>query len=113
MGGAGDVCLTGRISNSDYQAIQHQGLWGGGRGNHYLFDINRDWLVQVHPETRGRMAAVLSWHPHLVVDSQWKDTHELRSNLVNERLKVSRVSSARNAVTSAPRSYNRVSLMAG
>ena len=51
--------LTGRVPNSDYQAMQHSGLWSAGRGNHYLFDLNRDWLMQVHPETRGRAAAIL------------------------------------------------------
>lgn len=66
--------LTGKVSNPDYQAMQHSGLWSAGRGNHYLFDLNRDWLMQVHPETRGRAARILEWNPHLVVDS-----HEMGS----------------------------------
>jgi hypothetical protein len=61
--------LTGKVPNPDYQAMQHRGLWSAGRGNHYLFDMNRDWLMQVHPETRGRTARILEWNPHLVVDS--------------------------------------------
>ncbi len=61
--------LTGRVVNTDNQSMQHSGLWSAGRGNHYLFDLNRDWLMQVHPETRGRAAAILSWNPHLLVDS--------------------------------------------
>ncbi len=61
--------LTGTVPNTDYQSMQHSGLWSAGRGNHYLFDMNRDWLMQVHPETRGRAAAILSWNPHLLVDS--------------------------------------------
>ena len=59
----------GKVENPDYQAMQHWGLWSAGRGNHYLFDLNRDWLMQVHPETRGRAAAINAWNPHLVVDS--------------------------------------------
>ncbi len=66
--------LTGKVPNPDYQAMQHRGLWSAGRGNHYLFDLNRDWLMQVHPETRGRAAQILGWNPHLVVDS-----HEMGS----------------------------------
>ena len=66
--------LTGKVPNSDYQAMQHRGLWSAGRGNHYLFDLNRDWLMQVHPETRGRAAQILEWNPHLLVDS-----HEMGS----------------------------------
>ncbi len=61
--------LQGKIPNTDFQGMQHGGLWSAGRGNHYLFDLNRDWLPQVHPETRGRAAAILSWNPHLLVDS--------------------------------------------
>jgi len=61
--------LQGKVENPDYQAMQHGGLWSAGRGNHYLFDLNRDWLMQVHPETRGRAEVILSWNPHLVVDS--------------------------------------------
>ncbi len=66
--------LTGKVLNTDYQAMHHRGLWSAGRGNHYLFDLNRDWVMQVHPETRGRAAAILEWNPHLVVDS-----HEMGS----------------------------------
>ena len=66
--------LQGKVANTDYQAMQHGGLWSAGRGNHYLFDLNRDWLMQVHPETRGRAEVIRSWNPHLVVDS-----HEMGS----------------------------------
>lgn len=61
--------LQGKVPNTDFQGMQHGGLWSAGRGNHYLFDLNRDWLPQVHLETRGRAAAILSWNPHLLVDS--------------------------------------------
>ncbi|MGD2110957.1 MAG: M14 family metallopeptidase [Phycisphaerae bacterium] len=66
--------LTGKVRNVDYQAMQHRGLWSAGRGNHYLFDLNRDWAPQVHPETRGRAREIRAWNPHLVVDS-----HEMGS----------------------------------
>ena len=66
--------LRGKIPSTDNQALQHSGLWSAGRGNHYLFDMNRDWLMQTQPETRGRAAKIIEWHPHLVVDS-----HEMGS----------------------------------
>jgi hypothetical protein len=66
--------LAGKVPNADVQAMQHTGMWSAGRGNHYLFDLNRDWLMQVHPETRGRAAKIIEWNPHLVVDS-----HEMGS----------------------------------
>jgi hypothetical protein len=42
----------------DDQSLQHTGYDPRGRGNHYLFDLNRDPLFGVHPETRGRMREV-------------------------------------------------------
>ncbi|SVE59038.1 uncharacterized protein METZ01_LOCUS511892, partial [marine metagenome] len=42
--------------------------WPQGRGNHYLFDLNRDWFTQVHPESKGKVQAIMDWHPQLVVD---------------------------------------------
>jgi hypothetical protein len=51
----------------DGEALSH-GRWPGGRGNHYLFDMNRDWMTGVAPETRGRWAAVRRFHPQLFVD---------------------------------------------
>lgn len=68
--------LRGKVPNTDHQAMHHRGLWSAGRGNHYLFDMNRDWLMQVHPETRGRAAVLLAWHPHLLVDSHEMGTQE-------------------------------------
>ncbi len=61
--------LSGEVLNTDHQAMQHMGLWSAGRGNHYLFDLNRDWVGLVHPETRGRVAAIGSWNPQLLIDS--------------------------------------------
>jgi hypothetical protein len=49
-------------------AAEHDEPWPGGRPNHYLFDMNRDWFSQSQPETRGRIAAMLEWFPHVVVD---------------------------------------------
>jgi hypothetical protein len=60
---------SGVVVNSDVQSLSHTGLWPWGRGNHYLFDLNRDWLATVHPETRGKVQAALEWQPQLVVDA--------------------------------------------
>jgi hypothetical protein len=61
--------VRGAVPNWDTQSLQHTGFWSSGRGNHYLFDLNRDWLTQVHPETKGKVKAILEWTPLLVVDS--------------------------------------------
>ncbi len=59
----------GTTPNVDDQSLQHTGYDARGRGNHYFFDLNRDPLFGVHPETRGRMNAVARWNPVLVVDA--------------------------------------------
>ena len=56
------------VPSTDVQSFHHRGVWPWGRGNHYLFDLNRDWFLLVHPETRGRIKAVLDWHPQFVLD---------------------------------------------
>ncbi|MGH7637624.1 MAG: M14 family metallopeptidase, partial [Gemmatimonadaceae bacterium] len=56
-------------------AMIHQGSWPGPRTSHYYFDLNRDWFVHSHPETRGRVRTFLEWHPHVAVD-----LHEMGSN---------------------------------
>ena len=68
--------LTGVVTNPDLQSMQHQALWSRGRGNHYLFDLNRDWLVQLQPEVRSLAETILSWNPHLLVDSHEQSAYE-------------------------------------
>lgn len=49
-------------------AAEHDEPWPGGRSNHYLFDLNRDWLWLVHPESRARLAAYRRFMPQLHID---------------------------------------------
>ncbi|MBD3289643.1 hypothetical protein GF337_12630, partial [candidate division KSB1 bacterium] len=64
----------GDVPTSDVQSMYHQGVWPGGRTNHYLFDLNRDWFLLTQPETRARVRAITEWNPQLVVDA-----HEMGS----------------------------------
>ncbi|UCG51580.1 MAG: hypothetical protein JSW58_15560 [Candidatus Latescibacterota bacterium] len=59
---------NGVIPNDDIQSMQHRGVWPYGRGNHYLFDLNRDWFATVHPESRGKIRAILDWNPQFLTD---------------------------------------------
>ncbi len=59
---------AGYVPNLDVDTMG-RGRWPYGRGNHYLFDMNRDWMWGTQPETRARWAAVLSFHPQLFVDA--------------------------------------------
>lgn len=49
-------------------SIEHDEPWPGGRPNHYLFDMNRDWLALSQAETRGRVRFGLQYPAHVVVD---------------------------------------------
>lgn len=56
-------------------AMVHRGSWPGARTSHYYFDLNRDWFIQSHPESRARTGAMLEWWPQVAVD-----LHEMGSN---------------------------------
>jgi hypothetical protein len=49
-------------------SYEHTPPWPGGRYNHYLFDLNRDWAWAVQPETRARLAQYARWNPQVLVD---------------------------------------------
>ncbi len=68
--------LTGIVSSPDTQSMQHQALWSRGRGNHYLFDLNRDWLIHRQPEVRDLAEVILSWNPQLLIDSHEQGAHD-------------------------------------
>ncbi len=47
---------------------EHNEVWPGGRTNHYWFDLNRDWLPLVHPESQARIRFHQAWRPQVVTD---------------------------------------------
>jgi hypothetical protein len=49
-------------------SAEHNQPWPGGRVSHDLFDLNRDWFALTHPETAGRVAAMLEWPPMVAAD---------------------------------------------
>ena len=52
----------------DRQASEHNSPWPGGRANHYLFDLNRDWAWATQIETQQRLKVYNKWMPHIHVD---------------------------------------------
>lgn len=54
---------------------EHTEAWLRGRGNHYWFDMNRDWINIVQPESQARVAFYQSWLPHVQADH-----HEMGTN---------------------------------
>jgi hypothetical protein len=55
-------------ANADIDAHEHHEPWPGGRSNHYLFDLNRDWAWGTQLETRHRLKIYHDWMPHVHVD---------------------------------------------
>ena len=47
---------------------EHREPWPGGRVNHYLFDLNRDWAWQTQVESRQRIRQYQRWMPHIHAD---------------------------------------------
>jgi hypothetical protein len=60
---------------SDPNHREHQQAWPSGRTNHYWFDLNRDWLLLTHPESRARIHQFHQWRPHVLTDF-----HEMGTN---------------------------------
>lgn len=65
----------GRWADDHPLSVEHDEPFPGGRVNHYLFDLNRDWFAQTQPESRGRTALLQEWPAQVVVD-----VHEMGGN---------------------------------
>lgn len=60
--------VQGVAPNPEPASAEHAPPWPGGRGNHFLFDLNRDWTWATQPETAARIAEWGRWHPQVHVD---------------------------------------------
>lgn len=54
--------------SSDPKTREHVENWPSSRTNHYWFDLNRDWLLLQHPESRARIAKFHQWKPNILTD---------------------------------------------
>lgn len=61
-----------QVASTPYDPLQaaaeHNEPWPGGRPNHYLFDLNRDWAWASQVETQQRLKVYNKWMPHVHVD---------------------------------------------
>jgi len=57
-----------RIPNPNLDSREHREPWPGGRVNHYLFDLNRDWAWATQVESRQRLEQYQKWMPHIHAD---------------------------------------------
>lgn len=60
--------VSGEIIDPNTFTREHREPWPGGRYNHYLFDLNRDWAWQTQKETLARIKLYNSWLPQVHVD---------------------------------------------
>ncbi|HBS11449.1 MAG TPA: zinc carboxypeptidase [Flavobacteriaceae bacterium] len=60
---------------ADKYDIEHNEGWPRGRTNHYWFDLNRDLLLGVMPESNDRLKWYHDWYPNVVTDF-----HEMGTN---------------------------------
>ncbi|WP_310993815.1 M14 metallopeptidase family protein [Aequorivita marina] len=54
--------------NASRDAVEHNEPWPSGRPNHYLFDLNRDWMWASQVETQQRLKLYNQWMPQIHVD---------------------------------------------
>ncbi len=54
--------------NINPKSREHDEPWPGGRANHYLYDLNRDWAWITQVESKARLKAYNKWLPHVHVD---------------------------------------------
>ncbi len=65
----------GMTLSTDPETMEHAQAWPYARTNHYWFDLNRDWLLLQHPESRARIAKFHHWMPNVLTDF-----HEMGTN---------------------------------
>lgn len=60
--------MVGKHPNVNPLSREHQEPWPGGRGNHYNFDLNRDWAWQSQIESQQRIKQYNQWMPAIHCD---------------------------------------------
>jgi hypothetical protein len=67
--------ISGTKTHPGHSDREHMEPWPGGRQNHYVFDLNRDWAWQTQLETQLRMNLYHDWMPMVHAD-----VHEMGYN---------------------------------
>ena len=60
--------ISGKKTHPGLSDREHMEQWPGGRFNHYLFDLNRDWAWQTQKESQQRVALYNQWMPQVHTD---------------------------------------------
>ncbi|HQV36839.1 MAG TPA: M14 family zinc carboxypeptidase [Flavobacterium sp.] len=67
--------ISGKKTHPGTTDREHMEPWPGGRQNHYVYDLNRDWAWQTQIETQLRMDLYHQWMPMVHAD-----VHEMGYN---------------------------------
>jgi hypothetical protein len=62
------IRTRGEVPDPNPDAYEHNEPWPGGRFNHYLIDMNRDWAWTSQREVIARVAEYRKWNPQVFVD---------------------------------------------
>ncbi len=62
------IRTRGEEPDPNPEGFEHNEPWPGGRFNHYLIDMNRDWAWTSQRETRARVTEYRKWNPQVFVD---------------------------------------------
>ncbi|MEC5167262.1 hypothetical protein RCH18_003014 [Flavobacterium sp. PL11] len=60
--------ISGKKTHPELSDREHMEVWPGGRFNHNIFDLNRDWAWQTQPESQQRVALYNEWMPQVHTD---------------------------------------------
>ena len=60
--------ISGKKTHPGLYDREHMEVWPGGRYNHNVFDLNRDWAWQTQPESQQRVALYNQWMPQVHTD---------------------------------------------
>ena len=60
--------ISGKKTHPGLSDREHMEVWPGGRYNHYIFDLNRDWAWQTQVESQKRIALYNQWMPQVHAD---------------------------------------------
>ena len=63
-----NIGVSNKLLTPDPNSREHAEPWPGGRVNHYLFDLNRDWAWLSQVESRQRIKLYQEWIPQVHVD---------------------------------------------
>lgn len=67
--------VMGATPDANPISREHREPWPSGRANHYLFDLNRDWIWGTQPESRTRMAIYRQYMPQIHIDYHEQGIH--------------------------------------